>query len=171
MTKTVMKTIDAEIDVWVENSAVPSDGSAITLDKYHESGASMLLSIVEVKKSNIGFECNPKHDGEWLFCGPIKQAQVAAVLPFDGSTTHRDDGTRPGKLVTSKRSTVPYKWDWDVQRWVLDPSQASQKRKQGNATNQNAEQSDSTDQDDSDDTPGPPSKRQKTTANPSQESA
>lgn len=118
MTETKIQILDAEIPAWVPASAVPSDGSPFPIDKYISDGGEMWLSLVELKSSNLGFECNPKHDNEWFSCGPIKKSQIFDVLPFDGYATHVDDGTRPGKKVISKRSTIRYKWNWAERKWV-----------------------------------------------------
>lgn len=79
----------------------------------------MWLSISELKNSNLGFECDSKHDNEWFSCGPIKMSQILDVLPFDGYTVHRESELTPDdNIIISKRSTIRYKWSWDQRKWI-----------------------------------------------------
>lgn len=118
ITNTKIQDLAAEIQAWIPAASVPKDGLPFSVDKYISDGAEMWMSIVELKKSNIGFECNIKHDNEWFSCGPIKMSQILDVLPFDGYAAHRHDGTRPGQKIISKRSTIRYKWNWDERKWI-----------------------------------------------------
>jgi hypothetical protein len=150
ITKTAMQVLEAEIPVWVPASAKPRDGSSVSIDKYASDGRELWISLAELKDpkySKLGFECE-RHDDEWFSCGPIKNSQILDVMPFDGHAAHPDDGSRPGKKVTSLRSTVPYMWSRELRKWVLDVSQKIQKGKQPVTVNDSDE--DETRDDDSD---------------------
>lgn len=124
----VYKTyLPVKIPVWIRQSAVPNDGSAITPKQLKASGAESWVSITELRRSDLRLVSKKTdlfasimekgHDYEWLCLGGILKAHVTHVMPFDGFKLHSELGSN---IVWSKKSPAHYIYDREIQQWRLD---------------------------------------------------
>jgi hypothetical protein len=77
-------------------------------------------------KSRVGrkrnYMCATGHDYKWLACGAIPKARVLKVMPYDGKQLYKK---RTTKIVRSINSIDDWVFDWDKQKWILDPTMAA----------------------------------------------
>ena len=114
--------------VWIRNTAVPDDLSAITSQQLAASGADMWLSITEIRASDMKIIlpkvhtydriCAKGHAYEWLACGSIAKSLITRVMPWDGVRLHRDPDVR---IIRSIDSPNPWIFDQNTLMWRLDP--------------------------------------------------
>ncbi|OAG17588.1 hypothetical protein CC77DRAFT_1033476 [Alternaria alternata] len=122
------KVHNVSTPVWIRDTAVPLDHSAITWQQLKASGADMWLSITEIRASDMKLIlpkirwcdtiCADGHDYEWLACGFIPKSRVTRVMPWDGTRLHRNPDVR---IVRSIDSPDPWVFDWTTSMWRYDP--------------------------------------------------
>tara|TARA_R110002003_G_scaffold45_18_gene3623 strand:+ start:2717 stop:3388 length:672 start_codon:yes stop_codon:yes gene_type:complete len=110
-----------KIPVWIRDTARPADGSAITFQDLHDSGADMWVLGSEMAMTgpfNMKYGAADTHDSEWMCCGPIPLSCIASVMPFDGQQLHLEKGHA---VVTSTQSIERYAFNWDERKWLHNP--------------------------------------------------
>ncbi|KAJ4377070.1 hypothetical protein N0V86_006511 [Didymella sp. IMI 355093] len=128
MKEEVHKTyLQVKIPVWVRQSIVPSDGSAITFKQLKASGAELWVSITELRASDLRLVSKKTdlftgimekgHTYEWLCLGGILKEHVTCIMPFDGVATYREQGSN---IIWSLNSPAHYIYDWTMKQWRLD---------------------------------------------------
>lgn len=115
------------IPVWVHKSVRPEDGSAITAEQLMASNADLMVSIEELRKSNLVL--GPKthsrrrtitavgHNYEWLALGRILESRIIKVIPFDGTNFYH---TKPSCTVRSEDATDDWVFDFNLETWRLE---------------------------------------------------
>lgn len=119
--------LPVKIPVWIRQTAVPSDGSAVTLKQLKASEAELWVSITELRRSDLRLVSKKTdlfasimekgHDYEWLCLGGILKTHVTRVMPFDGFKLHSEVES---SIVWSKKSPAHYIYDRAIQQWRLD---------------------------------------------------
>lgn len=127
-TESYVEFHDVAIPVWVRDSCIPSDRSAITRDEFESSGADLWISVTELRRSDLRnvsqdlkfYEeiLKKAHDYEWMCLGSIEKQYVTCVMPWDGKALHTEKRSR---IVWSKSSPEKYVFDWSLRQWRLDP--------------------------------------------------
>ncbi|KAH4342097.1 hypothetical protein HBH98_167040 [Parastagonospora nodorum] len=120
-TTLVILTRPVKIPIWIRDTARPMDGSAITIQQYHDSGADMWVNGREMRKTgDFDMNCGASnsHDDEWLCCGAIPESIITNVMPFDGNKVHRKKGY---EFVKSIKSMEIYIWNFDEWIWEHNP--------------------------------------------------
>jgi hypothetical protein len=115
------KTRPVKIPIWIRDTARPTDGSAITIQQYHDSGADMWVNGREMRKTgDFDMKCGASnsHNDEWLCCGAIPESIITNVMPFDGNKVHRKKGY---EFVRSIKSMEIYIWNFDEWIWEHNP--------------------------------------------------
>jgi hypothetical protein len=109
------------IPIWVRPIARPADGSPISFQDLHDSGADMWVRGSEMALSgpyDMRWGAADSHDNEWLCCGPVPRSCITNVMPFDGETWHQEKGY---ELVISKLSLEIYVFNFDKWMWEHNP--------------------------------------------------
>jgi hypothetical protein len=109
------------IPIWVRPSARPADGSPISLQDLHDSGADMWVSGSEMSMSgpyNMRWGASDKHDDEWLCCGPVPRSCITNVIPYDGETWHHE---KSYEMVISQQSLEIFIFNFDKWQWEHNP--------------------------------------------------
>ncbi|KAI4649862.1 uncharacterized protein J4E79_009708 [Alternaria viburni] len=114
--------------VWIRDTGVPKDRSAITSQQLAASGADMWLSISEIRASDMKIIlpkvrrwdtiCAKGHAYEWLACGFIRKEHVTRIMPWDGVRLHKEPDVR---IIRSIDSPNPWIFDQNTSKWRLDP--------------------------------------------------
>jgi hypothetical protein len=115
------------IPVWVSRSVRPEDGSSITAEQLMDSQPDLLVSIEELRNSNLVEGPNSHsrrrtiqadgHSYEWLALGRIREDRIMKVIPFDGKEFHM---VPPLHTVRSKAATDDWIFDFEHETWRLE---------------------------------------------------